>query len=198
MDHRGPPTWPCEHDHLHQATAQGRSACIPSTEPTALGRGVPSGGPQGQLRWHMAPRAASVPEGPQGKDCMPQIHPSHRVGIGSLAGSLRPGIPETSIQAGLMQEHRGERPMWRSDFPRAWGFRSGPQGWWQQQGHQRPPPPAPPPEDTTALPGGQAGHRGFLLSTLLPGPFFNQMFLILQEAEQGANLSLISEARPLI
>lgn len=60
------------------------------------------------------------------------------------------------------------------------------------------PPPAPPPEDTTALPGGQAGHRGFLLSTLLPGPFFNQMFLILQEAEQGANLSLISEARPLI
>lgn len=29
-------------------------------------------------------------------------------------------------------------------------------------------------------------------------PLFNQMFLILQEAEQGANLSLISEARPLI
>lgn len=53
-------------------------------------------------------------------------------------------------------------------------------------------------EGTTALSGGRAGHRGFLLGILLPCPFFNQMFLILQEAEQGANLSLISEARPLI
>lgn len=47
---RGPPTWPCEHDHPHRATAQGRSACIPSAESTALGRGVPSGGPLGAHR----------------------------------------------------------------------------------------------------------------------------------------------------
>lgn len=121
----------------HRTTAQGRAACIPCTESTALGRGVPFGGPQGQLGWHEAPTAASVPEGPQGKDCMPRNAPSQRLEPGSLAGSLRSGLPETSTQAGPMQEHKGERPKWRSDFPRSWGFLSGPQGWWPRQGHRR-------------------------------------------------------------
>ena len=59
---------------------------------------------------------------------------------------------------------------------------------------------------TLAFPFKAAGAGGAVgTSSLLPRrhsppgcPVFNQMFLILQEVEQGANLSLIFEARPLI
>lgn len=53
---------------------------------------------------------------------------------------------------------------------------------------------------TLALPRGRRGRPPGLSSHLSPPghPFFNQAVLILQEAEQGANLSLIFEARPLI
>ena len=60
-------------------------------------------------------------------------------------------------------------------------------------------PAAPPRKAPTALPRGTGpATRAFFSSTPPECPFLNQMFLISQEAEQGANLSLIFEARSLI
>lgn len=66
-------------------------------------------------------------------------------------------------------------------------------GWRGQRG------PAAPPGAPLALPGGRGRPPGLSSRLSPPGrPFFSQAVLILQEAEQGANLSLIFEARPLI
>lgn len=71
---------------------------------------------------------------------------------------------------------------------RAWGFHPGHEG---QQ---------PPPRKATQAPQWVwRWWRGLRSPHSPPGhPFFKQMVLILQEVEQGANLSLIFKARPLI
>lgn len=67
-------------------------------------------------------------------------------------------------------------------------------GWRGQRG-----PAAPPGRHPQPCPRGRGRPPGLSSRLSPPGrPFFNQTVLILQEAEQGANLSLIFEARPLI
>lgn len=96
-----------------------------------------------------------------------------------------------------MPEHRGARPLWQTDCSQV-GFHSGP-----GDGGGRDVGTSSPSQEGTHGPasGGETNHPGFLLlapPALPEGPFANQMFLILQEAQQGANLSLIFEARSLI
>lgn len=58
--------------------------------------------------------------------------------------------------------------------------------------------PAPPQKAPRPCLGDGPATGAFCSALSSQCPFSNQMFLILQEAEQGANLSLISGARPLI
>lgn len=118
----------------------------------------------------------------------PRIHLNHQVRPGHhQPGLLLLGVPETPPPGLAGCRAWGQRP-WQS-----LGFSSRAVGWGGGVRASRPLPRSHP------WPWAVGPARGLSSLCFPPGHLFlKQMVLILQEVEQGANLSLIFKARPLI